>query len=159
VENVTAECPRQFHIDLGVGTKERARSRGSYIVIGPCAVIDHPLTTAVGGLISWLIFIYIGDFNNNEDKVFTFATGTAVTVYSSDGSHSQKWLYDSQQILCSLGTRRLITRSQIKGSVAREGDMRLASLSVAEENVCAYLKCEIYRYLSKLIFPFSLNDR
>lgn len=65
---------------------------------------------------------HLGDFNNNEDKVFTFATGAAVIVYSSDGSYSQKWFYDSRQIYnpprSEHGERRLITRSQIEGSVA-----------------------------------------
>lgn len=82
---------------------------------------------------------HLGDFNNNEDKVFTFATGAAVIVYSSGGSYSQKWLYDSQQILRPLrGERRLITRSQIEGSVARnEGarDTPVRPLSVAEKNI------------------------
>lgn len=68
---------------------------------------------------------HLADFNNNEDKVFTFATAVAVTrLYSSDGSHSQKWLYDSQQISrpprSGRGERRLITRLQIEGSVARD---------------------------------------
>lgn len=127
MENVTVECPRQFHIDLGVGTKERSRSRGSYIVIGPCAVIGHPPDYCHSGT-NFVAHFHLGDFNNNEDKVFTFATGAAVIVYSSGGSYSQKWLYDSQQILRPLrserGERRLITHSQIEGSAARNEGAR-----------------------------------
>lgn len=83
---------------------------------------------------------HLGDFNNDEDKVFTFATWVVI-VYSSGGSYSQKWLYDSRQILrpprSERGERRLITRSQIEGSVARnEGARDTRSLSAPEKNIC-----------------------
>lgn len=39
------------------GARGDGREGGSYIVIGPCAVIGLPLTTAIGGPISWFIFI------------------------------------------------------------------------------------------------------
>jgi len=102
VENVTggmAECPRQLHIDLGVGIKERVgRVRGKLYSYWPLCSYWPPPDYCHWGT-NFVVHFHLGDFNNNEDKVFTFAAGAAIIVYCSGGSHSQKWLYDNRQIL------------------------------------------------------------
>jgi len=90
-----AECPRRLHIDLGGEGREGggAPGRPSYIVIGPRAVIRPPYPSpypALGDYCHWgtnlVVHFRPGDFNNNEDKVFTFAAGAAIIVYGSAGS-------------------------------------------------------------------------
>ena len=116
---------------------------------------------------NFVAHFHLGDFNNNEDKVFTFATGAAVTVYSSGGSHSQKWFYDSQQILRSEREWQLIMCSQIEESVARNESARdtYARIRLFRYNGGEYLCVSLcfwnvrYIVIFQSYVPFSLNGR